>query len=51
MECEYLFGQERGREIQQLVHEATGSPCPSWGGCTSCPLVALQADDRVLNTA
>lgn len=39
MECEHLFGPERGREIQQLVYDATGEPC-GWQ-CASCPLVVL----------
>lgn len=36
-QCERLFGETRGQQIQALVEEATGELCPCKAG-RSCPL-------------
>lgn len=37
MQCERLFGATRGAEIQALVEESCGGPCPCKQGAP-CPL-------------
>lgn len=37
MQCEWLFGEKRGGEIQTLVESSTGEPCPCKQGL-GCPL-------------
>jgi hypothetical protein len=40
LECERLFGELRGREVQDLVEAATGELCPCKRDMV-CPLLVL----------
>lgn len=45
--CVAVFGQERGREVHELVERIVGGPCPCLGDGT-CPLLGELAQVRQL---